>query len=226
MKQNENIISILERHKATFYPLIPGLKKDDLMLLDFSKDSPYLSGIDLRDTATFSQLIFGQVLKGKTGIGGFFENRIIYRRSTHYDGDEPRSLHLGLDIWKAAGTQLFSPLAGIIHSVQDNQGFGNYGPTLIMEHQLESVKFYALYGHLTHESIQNRQVGEMLEKGQWVGSIGNFPDNGDWPPHLHWQIMSDMLGHVGDFPGVAAPSDHHFYLQYCIDPHYLLVLTE
>lgn len=222
----EEIIRILEKHQSLLFPLIPNLKEDDLMQLDFSEQSPYLKGVNLKDTAAFDKLLFQEVLKGKVGIGGFFENRIIYRRSSHYDGTEPRSLHLGLDIWIEAGTEIFNPLEGTIHSLQDNQGFGNYGPTLIVKHQLEDAEFYVLYGHLDHVSLQNKQPGERVLAGQLLGRIGDFPANGDWPPHLHWQIMTDMLGHVGDFPGVAAPSDHTFYLQYCIDPYYLLVLIK
>lgn len=222
----EKTIRMLEKYRSGFQPLVPGLKKDMLMPLDLSAQSPYLRDVDLKDTVAFDHLIFQKVLKGKAGIGGFFENRIIYRRSDHYQGEEPRSIHLGLDLWMPAGTQLFSPLAGMIHSVQDNQGFGDYGPTIIVEHQLEDATFYVLYGHLDRVSLQNRKAGECIAASQWIGNIGNFPENGDWPPHLHWQVMTDMLGHVGDFPGVAAPSDRQFYLQYCIHPDYLLVMAK
>lgn len=212
------------RYHKGFYPLVPGLKASELMELDFSQSSPYLQHVDLRDTRAFHKLIFEQVLKGKAGIGGFFENRIIYRRSAHYDGEEARSLHLGLDIWMPAGTALFSPLPGTVHSLQDNHGFGNYGPTIIVEHTLEDETFFLLYGHLNGESLRQWQAGEQVAGGQLLAHIGDFPKNGDWPPHLHWQLMTDMLGHWGDFPGVAAPSDRDYYLQICANPEYILKL--
>lgn len=220
------IIKLIEKYQTSFHPIIPGLKKQDLLTLDFTENSPYLKELDLKDTLAFHHLIFDEVLKGKVGIGGFFEDRIIYRRSSHYDGAEPRSLHLGLDIWAPAGTKLNSPLGGQIHSLQDNQGFGNYGPTLILEHHLEEATFYVLYGHLDGKTLEKWKVGDPVAPGEYLGDIGNFPENGDWPPHLHWQVMTDMLGHVGDFPGVAATSDRKFYLQLCIDPHYILRLAE
>ncbi len=220
----DQVTEVIKRHKPNFSPIVSDLKREDLIYLDFSEQSPYLQNIDLKDTIAFDQLIFQEVLKEKTGIGGYFENRIIYRRSAHFSGEEARSLHLGVDIWIKAGTPLYTPLEGKIHSLQDNQGFGNYGPTIIVEHQLKGATFYVLYGHLDRESLQDRRAGDWLAAGQLLGRVGNFPENGDWPPHLHWQVMTDMLGQSGDFPGVAKPSNREFYLQYCIDPHYLLVL--
>lgn len=227
MKTNKaHITKLIEKYQTSFYPLIPGLQKKDLMSLDFSEGSPYLREIDLKDTHAFNHLVFDEVLKDKIGIGGFFEDRIIYRRSEHYNGKEARSIHLGLDIWAKAGTKLYSPLSGKIHSLQDNQGFGNYGPTLILEHQLEDATFYILYGHLHREILESWKVGDQVEQAQYLGDIGDFPENGDWPPHLHWQVMTDMLGNTGDFPGVAAPSDRNYYLQFCINPHYILRLSD
>ena len=222
----EKLIAVLKKNHSQLYPLIPGLTEEKLMPLDLSDQSSLLKEIDLKDTRSFHDYLFGEVLQGRAGIGGFFENRAIYRRSSHYDGAEARSLHLGLDIWMVAGTPLYSPLSGKIHSLQDNQGFGNYGPTIITQHQLEEETFFVLYGHLDSESLNLWQAGDSLEAGQRVGYIGDFPENGDWPPHLHWQIMTDMLDHYGDFPGVAAPSERDYYLQFCMNPKYLLKLEK
>ncbi|MFP4091836.1 MAG: peptidoglycan DD-metalloendopeptidase family protein [Cyclobacteriaceae bacterium] len=208
------------------YPLLPGLSPGQLMNLDLSENNAALKQIDLTDTQAFHTFIFGQVLNGKTGIGGFFENRSIYRRSAHFDGTEARSLHLGLDIWTEAGTPLFAPLDGVVHSLADNQRFGNYGPTLILKHQSPKGKFYSLYGHLMGDVLDIWQAGDSLSAGTQLARIGNFPENGHWPPHLHWQVMTDMLGFEGDFPGVAEPSREQFYRQYCVDPSLLLRLDE
>jgi murein DD-endopeptidase MepM/ murein hydrolase activator NlpD len=220
--RKDHLQKLLQKHHNLIHPLIPGLNSSQLLRLDFSATADFLEGIDLKDTKKFTEVVFDQVLSGKVGIGGFFEDRIIYRRSTHYDGEEARSLHLGLDIWMDAGTALYSPLEGVIHSLQDNKGFGNYGPTIIIAHQLEDLNFYLLYGHLDSGSLSSWKEGDLVKAGQMVGRIGDYPENGDWPPHLHWQMMTDMLGNKGDFPGVAAPSERDFYLQYCVDPEYIL----
>jgi murein DD-endopeptidase MepM/ murein hydrolase activator NlpD len=222
--RKKSLIRILKKYHSDFAAVIPGLRKQDLMPLDLSDPSDLLNGIDIKDTRKFHNYLFDEVLRGKAGIGGFFENRAIYRRSTHYDGEEARSLHLGLDIWMPAGTPLHSPLEGTLHSLQDNRGFGNYGPTIITEHQLEGQTFFLLYGHLDGDSLKLGQPGGQIEQGQLIGRIGDFPENGDWPPHLHWQMMTDMLGNRGDFPGVAAPSERDYYLQFCVNPEYILKL--
>ena len=222
----EALISVLKKHQKSFYPLIHGLKREQLMPLDLSEKSNLLKNVDLKDTAAFDAVIFGKILKDKAGIGGYFENRAIYQRSTHYDGTEARSLHLGLDLWMPAGVALHSPLSGKIHSLQDNQGYGNYGPTIIVEHRLDDKTFFLLYGHLDSESLNQRQAGDTVNAGEKLAHIGDYPENGDWPPHLHWQMMTDMLGKQGDFPGVVAPSEREYYLQICINPAYILKLDD
>jgi peptidoglycan LD-endopeptidase LytH len=42
--------------------------------------------------------------------------------------------------------------------------------------------------------------------------------NGDWPPHLHFQLITDMMGNTGDFPGVCLPEEKQAYKVLCPDP--------
>jgi murein DD-endopeptidase MepM/ murein hydrolase activator NlpD len=114
-------------------------------------------------------------------------------------------------------------LDGVVHSFADNAAFGDYGPTIILQHCLEDQRFYTLYGHLTQESLEGVTQGMRIRGGQQIGSVGSPPTNGDWPPHLHFQIISNMLGLVGDFPGVAARSRRDYFLSLCPDPSVLIV---
>ncbi len=223
MYQKEVLQNVLLREKDNFYPVIESLASSDhLFVLDFSTGNTTLNNIDLKNTVAFNQYVFHEVLKGKIGVGGYLENRIIYKRSQHYQDLEPRSVHLGIDIWAAAGTTLFAPLAGKIHSFADNNGFGNYGPTIILEHSLDNITFYTLYGHLTAQSLLHIYPGKPVTGGEPFAAIGNFPENGDWPPHLHFQVITDLLGTTGDFPGVAAPSQLGHFKEICIDPNLIL----
>jgi murein DD-endopeptidase MepM/ murein hydrolase activator NlpD len=45
---------------------------------------------------------------------------------------EERNIHIGLDLWIKAGTPILSALDGKIHSFI-SAGFGDYGPTIILE---------------------------------------------------------------------------------------------
>ena len=222
MKEKQFIEQWLTETQLTIAPVIRNLSECNLLKLDFSKHNPALDSIDLEDTVAFSRWLFQEVLQGKVGIGGYLEDRVIYRRSAHFAGEALRTIHLGVDLWLSAGTPVYVPLPGVIHSFQDNQGFGNYGPTIIVEHTLENHVFYTLYGHLSRSSLRALAAGQKVTPDQPLATIVNFPENGDWPPHLHFQAMTDLLGWNGDFPGVVATSQLPTYASVCLDPKLLL----
>ena len=225
MEERQFIAQWLLEKRFTIAPIIRNLSERDLLKLDFSKQNLTLDSVDLADTAAFSRWLFQKVLKGKVGIGGYLEDRVIYRRSEHFSGEAPRTIHLGVDIWLPVGIPLYAPLPGVIHSFQDNQGFGNYGPTIIMEHTAENQVFYTLYGHLSRTSLSSLAEGQAIAQGAPLGTVGNFPENGDWPPHLHFQVITDLLGMRGDFPGVVAHAQLATYTPYCLNPELLLPFT-
>jgi murein DD-endopeptidase MepM/ murein hydrolase activator NlpD len=110
----------------------------------------------------------------------------------------------------------------VVHSAQDNALFGDYGPTVILTHELDGATFHTLYGHLSRESLAGKEPGAVIKRGERIGTFGAPPINGDWPPHLHFQIIVDMLGKVGDYPGVAAESQRELYLTLCPDANLIL----
>ncbi|MEO1259896.1 MAG: aminotransferase class III-fold pyridoxal phosphate-dependent enzyme [Bacteroidota bacterium] len=171
------------------------------------------------------------------GIGGYGEVRPFYTTDAYKvegnNGAQWRTVHLGIDVWAAAGTPVCAPLAGKIFGVFDNAGDCNYGPTIILEHTLnangvtvsngntatgESLIFYSLYGHLSTESLAGKENGMLIEKGEKIAEFGAPPINGNWPPHLHFQIMLNMLGNKVDFPGVAYPEEINVWKSICPDP--------
>ncbi|MBG8551946.1 peptidoglycan DD-metalloendopeptidase family protein [Hymenobacter guriensis] len=222
------LASLLRRHQADFAPILPvDLNAPEVARLDFTAANPLVVQADLRDTAGFEELIVQllEVQQATIGVGGYLENRVIYRRSPGLFGDaaQPaRSLHLGVDIWLRAGTPVLAPLDAVVHSTQDNAGFGDYGPTVILEHELAGTTFYTLYGHLTRRETALLRPGMVIEKGGAFAEVGPAPENGDWPPHLHFQIIADLQGRVGDFPGVAAPEEKDKWAALCPDPNLIL----
>jgi 4-aminobutyrate aminotransferase-like enzyme len=86
--------------------------------------------------------------------------------------------------------------------------------------------FYTLYGHLSRNSLAGLRQGKVLKKGEKVGWIGTSSENGGWPPHLHLQIITDLLGLTGDFPGVALPGQRELWLSLCPDPNLILDIPE
>lgn len=218
-----DLLEKLNALNGSFHPLFePDLSTDNTFLLDFSASNADLQSFDFGNTLQLDQYIFEQVkASGKLyGYGGYLEDRDVYRRSPLFtQGNEPaRSIHLGVDIWAPAGQEVYSPLDARIHSLQNNANFGDYGPTIILEHELNSTKFYTLYGHLSLESMMGLHPGDRVGPGTPFCQVGNFPVNGDWPPHLHFQVITDMMGKWGDFPGVCLASEREKYRKICPDP--------
>jgi len=187
--------------------------------LDLSKDNAELSAIDPADTPALSAYIDRAlaIAGAQVGLGGYNEQRAWYERSEVFRvGDEYRSVHLGLDLWCPAGTRIASPLPSRVHSFADNAAFGDYGPTILLEHPGQGL--YSLYGHLARTSLQGLEKGQILDPGQTFATLGAPEENGGWPPHLHWQLITDIGDYQGDFPGVATPSSAALWLARCPDP--------
>lgn len=214
---------ILENHQP-YHPVI--ITEKPYKPLDFSAKNTGLLSLDLSDTEAFTHYVFNKLLSGasQVGYGGYDENRVIYRQREHFGLPEknPRCIHLGIDIWSLAGEPIYAPLDGAIHSFAFNNHFGDYGPTIILQHTLEGLTFFTLYGHLSLLSLNDLEIGQKFPAGHKIGEIGNYPENGDWPPHLHFQIISDMGHYQGDFPGVCSQPDRNHYLSICPDPQLIL----
>ena len=201
-----------------------------LGILDLSISSPDLTGRDSDDTADFSNRVFQKMRSdGLTlGIGRFMEPRGFYLADQFEgrsgDPRERRTIHLGIDVFQEPGTEIHAPLAGRVHTVRENKNRLDYGPTLILEHSAPSGLFWTLYGHLEKASVENLKTGDSIDAGQPIARIGTYPENGDWPPHLHFQIITDLMGFEGNFPGVALPRDRTVWASFCPNPNLILNL--
>lgn len=223
------VVAALIGMRGEFAPVLPiPITATNYIPLDLSAHNGSLMALGIRDTARLSEFIFGHLTSNsaEVGYGGYNEERGWYQRSELFEEQgEPRTVHLGIDLWASAGISVAAPMAGRIHSFQDNANFADYGPTIILEHRIAGCPLFSLYGHLSRESLQGKQVGQAIAAGEKLGSIGAPPVNGDWPPHLHFQLTLDMLGKLGDFPGVAAQSMREYFLELCPDPAAVLQLT-
>lgn len=160
-------------------------------------------------------------------FGGYGEDRPMYGTPLFAPpgAAEPRTVHLGLDIFGPAGADLFAPLAGRIHSFQDNAQAGDYGPTLILEHApADGLVFHTLYGHLSRDSLAGLAIGRAFAPGERLGQLGARTENGGWLPHVHFQVMIEIGGAVGDYPGVSRRSESARWLSICPDPRPLLCI--
>ena len=193
------------------------LSAKNSVALDLSATNLELNSSIYGNVSAFQDYIAGK-LGDKIGFGGYLENRVIYESYENFAtaSADFRNIHLGMDFWTMAGTPVFAPLEGEVHSFQVNQGAGNYGPTIILYHPAE--KIFSLYGHVSMADLIPLEIGLPIGAGQLLCHLGKPIENGGWPPHLHLQLIRDMQGFEGDYPGVCSQRDLSFYANNCPDP--------
>ena len=198
----------------------------DYIELDLSESNSSLKTLSQETAADYEIFIQNHLdnNQAKIAYGGYKEVRNLYKRSSVFNNSnsDERNIHIGLDLWINDTAPIYAALDGKIYSFQNNDAMGDYGPTIILEHQIESFTFHTLYGHLSLDSLENKKVGNFVKKGQQIANLGLPPINGDYAPHLHFQIIIDMENKMGDYPGVCNLKTLAFYLQNCPDPNLLL----
>jgi len=215
--------------KESVFVLDRSIPKSDYVALDLSVTNAALHAVDVSSSEKLGRYVDHHITSNNAQVafGGYLEKRGIYNRSDYFNDQNPeteRNIHLGLDLWIAAATPIYAPLAGEVHSFQNNMNFGDYGPTTILKHVFDAVTFYTLYGHLSVASIETITIGQTFQQGAQIATLGDATVNGDYPPHLHFQIIKDMQGYSGDYPGVSSQKNVTFYQENCPDPNLLLRL--
>jgi len=226
---DNSLYNLLLKHAGTYHPVVPfDAASDKLLKLDFTANNTVLTENILADTNLFSAYVSGLLGdKYKYGVGGYNEHRTVYSRSHVFDGEEePRRLHLGIDIWGPAGTPVIAPLGGYVHSFAFNDHYGDYGATIILHHQVDGQSFNTLYGHLALRDLAGLQVGKYINRGEVFAHFGEPNENGHWPPHLHFQVVQEMHEHKGDYPGVCCYSQREYYLANSPDPDVILQMMQ
>ena len=236
--QTPGIEAYLASMRGAFAPVMgPGVDLSTALVFDLSVSSPdraLLGGEIGVDDLTMEIFRHMESAGAAAGIGRYDEARQVYTAGQFaLDCDEMperRTIHLGMDVFLPAGSPVFAPMNGKIHSFRNNTRPLDYGPCVILEHTTEdaddtagsSRTFYTLYGHLSVESLTGRYEGQEIEKGERFATLGDPAVNGGWPPHLHFQVVTDMLGNKGDFPGVGGPGLREVWLSLSPDPNVIL----
>lgn len=153
---------------------------------------------------------------------GYLEERNFYNTKrferTLNDKKEYRNIHLGTDFWLPAGTAVHATYEGTVVISHHNDYHKDYGPLVVVAHIVEDTSFYSLYGHLSVDSLALSPVGKQLKQGELLAYLGDEKENGHWVPHLHFQLITDLLGETENYNGVAFPSEIEQWKQLCPDP--------
>jgi murein DD-endopeptidase MepM/ murein hydrolase activator NlpD len=199
----------------------PKYVSQDYFPIDLSIDNSFWDVNEVSDIPVFERYLQKQrVLNGAyIAYGGYLEQRSLYRKSARFQIGRIRDVHMGIDIWAPAGTTVHAFMDGVVHSFAHHEDAGNYGPTLILEHDLNGEKRYTLYGHLSISDMEKWSVGYHFRESEVIATLGKPEENGGYSPHLHFQIMTDIKRYKGDFPGVAATEELEDYKKIILDPN-------
>jgi 4-aminobutyrate aminotransferase-like enzyme/Ser/Thr protein kinase RdoA (MazF antagonist) len=203
------------------------LRTEPTIVLDLGVSSPLLSGnARENDEPSLTGRVFGAMREAgvSISIGRYDEPRLLYVTPEFALGpraiDEHRTIHIGLDLFAEPGTPVHAPLDGVVHAFHDNATLLDYGPVIILRHGTDDgTPFFTLYGHLSRESLAGLSVGMPVRAGDRVAWIGSAEVNVGWTPHLHLQVIVDLLGLETDFPGVARPSQRSVWTALSPDPN-------
>ena len=234
-----------QRDARCFAPVLPReLAEGPRTVFDLSVGSRWLGTTGDLDAGGWTDLLFRHMraVGAAVGVGRYDEARRWYDSDAFAiqgeDGLERRTVHVGVDLFAEPGTPVHAPCAATVHSFQDNDAHLDYGPTIVLRHDVggggvretgeaaAAGGWFTLYGHLSRDSLQGLYPGKQIDAGEEIGRIGPYPENGDWAPHLHFQLMTDLLGREGDFPGVAPPSQRDVWRSLSPDPNLVLGIPE
>jgi 4-aminobutyrate aminotransferase-like enzyme/Ser/Thr protein kinase RdoA (MazF antagonist) len=223
---------LAEKAGAAVSVLDTDLRTARSLIFDFSVGSRFL-GADpaAADPAAISARIIEEMRHAgaSVGVGRYNEARPIYSSALFGSGsplDERRTIHLGIDLLVPAGSAVRAPLDGVVHAMAHNEAPLDYGPVVILRHNFDSPggakEFFTLYGHLTLQTLSKLRVGQKVAQGEKFVEVGTTQENGGWMPHLHFQVICDLLDYGTDFPGVVRASERTVWTTLSPDPNLLL----
>jgi peptidoglycan LD-endopeptidase LytH len=159
------------------------------------------------------------VQRAAWGVGRYNERRRNMYTAPQYENR--RFIHMGIDIWTPANEPVYSAWDGVVAYKADHDQKGNYGPVIILKHTIHEMPFYALHGHLSKLSLLDNEIGSEVRRGEKFAYVGSYEENGNWEPHLHYQLSFTDPGEA-DMPGVVSEADLPEALKIYPDPRIVL----
>lgn len=217
-----------EKQSFKLNHLVPSIDKKEAHHIDLSVSSKWIGHQEEFNDLDLFQFKIDRLQKknsNKIIAGGYLEARALYT-SDAYDkignsGKESRTIHLGVDFWVPSSTPVHALFDGEVVIAVNDAGDKEYGGLVILKHQADDFEFYTLYGHLSVESVTKNRVGDTIKKDGKIGELGTSQENGNWVPHLHFQIMLSLLDYKNDFPGVAYYNQIDVWKNICPNPNVL-----
>lgn len=223
----ERLVAWLRDQEGSFSPVIaPDPRTNKSLVFDFSVGTLEWGPADMAEPLSAGKELFRRMRKADAavGVGRYNEARTVYSGTQYEEADsEMRTIHIGLDLFQEPGKPVFSPMNGLVFSVKNGREALDYGPVVVLQHApQDGPVFYTLYGHLSEDSVDDLTKGQMVAAGDQIACLGTSEENGGWVPHLHFQIIGDMLDSEDDFFGVALASQRKVWTSICPDPNLIV----
>ena len=217
----------LVERRGELAPILPvDMRAEPPVVLDLSVASSLIAGDAGENAEPELTTRIAAMMRGagaRVAIGRYDEPRLLYTAPFFVNPAAPaerRTIHIGLDVFADAGTPVHAPLEGVVHAFANNAVPQDYGPVIILRHETpEGDAFFTLYGHLSRASLEGLAVGRRIARGERFAWLGAADENVGWTPHLHLQIITDLLGLDTDFPGVAPASQREVWRSLSPDPN-------
>ena len=229
--QSENVQRWLQAHGNSAASILDeDLRTAPSHVFDLSVGSAFLgANPHVTECAALTERILSEMKSAavSVGVGRYDEARLLYtsplfganKNPTH----ERRTIHLGIDLFAEPRAMLYAPLDGVVHAFANNTAPLDYGPVVILQHEFgDGEIFFTLYGHLSSDTLEKLKTGQHIARGETFARIGTANENGGWPPHVHFQIVLDLLDLATDFPGVCRASQRAVWTSLSPDPNSLL----
>lgn len=227
MPHSERVTKWLQAKAGSFAAVIPTASH---LVFDLSISSPLING-DANENAEpkLTRRLFKAMAEAgvSVGVGRYDEARLLYTSplftSNLAPTSERRLIHLGIDLFAEAGTTIHAPLAGTVNAFANNNAPLDYGPVIILRHETDDGdEFFTLYGHLSRAALEGLEIGQVIAQGERLAMIGTPEVNGGWTPHLHFQIIADLLDVDTDFIGVCHAHERKIWHHFSPDPNLIL----
>ncbi len=227
----DNVMDWLNQNRGDFAPLM-GVDLTDAPMGSLSvENSTWPQNPFQMDVAEAARVGEEFEDNGRFWLGYYHEPRLIYTAPAFSKGpwkaSDRRTVHIAVDVFAPAQTQLYAPMAGTVFVAENRDGHLDYGGVIILRHETpDGHAFFTLYGHLDPKFMENLKPGDHVAKGQPFCQLGDHTQNGGWAPHVHFQLALTTKGIEADWPGVGDPDDMYLWRAVCPNPAAMLNLPD
>ncbi len=129
----------------------------------------------------------GQIIGGQLYPGyGITVMQNFANSNPNFSGRQHAAMDLALDAGSANNAPVYAAADGVVTCA--TAGLAYPGQVVVIEHTpTTGAKFYTMYGHLNAPAVA---VGQVVNRGSYLGTVTYYDLNGSDNSHLHFEVRS------------------------------------